>query len=114
MGLGRCGICGALPGIAGLVGSGEERPHLTLLWVTLLWGQSLTCRGELWGPSSEQVFAPPPHPSDIFRSKKLLPNFAKMLENIFLPLFKATINPQDHRELHLFLKYVSGMGLGQA
>ncbi|XP_047372131.1 AMP deaminase 3 isoform X4 [Sciurus carolinensis] len=42
---------------------------------------------------------------DIFRSKKLLPNFGKMLENIFLPLFKATINPQDHRELHLFLKY---------
>ncbi|NP_001398844.1 AMP deaminase 3 isoform 4 [Mus musculus] len=45
---------------------------------------------------------------DIFRSKKLLPNFGKMLENIFLPLFKATINPQDHRELHLFLKYVTG------
>ncbi|XP_035884910.1 AMP deaminase 3 isoform X5 [Phyllostomus discolor] len=42
---------------------------------------------------------------DIFRSKKLLPNFGKMLENIFLPLFEATINPQDHRELHLFLKY---------
>ncbi|EPY75498.1 erythrocyte adenosine monophosphate deaminase isoform 1C-like protein [Camelus ferus] len=45
---------------------------------------------------------------DIFRSKKLLPSFGKMLENIFLPLFEATINPQDHRELHLFLKYVTG------
>ncbi|KAH0521118.1 AMP deaminase 3 [Microtus ochrogaster] len=45
---------------------------------------------------------------DIFRSKKLLPNFGKMLENIFLPLFKATIDPQDNRELHLFLKYVTG------
>ena len=33
-----------------------------------------------------------------------------MLENIFLPLFEATINPQDHRELHLFLKYVSTGG----
>lgn len=33
-----------------------------------------------------------------------------MLENIFLPLFEATINPQDHRELHLFLKYVSMCG----
>ncbi|XP_057363346.1 AMP deaminase 3 isoform X5 [Manis pentadactyla] len=42
---------------------------------------------------------------DIFKSKKLLPNFGKMLENIFLPLFEATINPQDHLELHLFLKY---------
>ncbi|KAB0401247.1 hypothetical protein E2I00_008247, partial [Balaenoptera physalus] len=45
---------------------------------------------------------------DIFRSKNLLPSFGKMLENIFLPLFEATINPQDHRELHLFLRYVTG------
>lgn len=36
-----------------------------------------------------------------------MPSFGKMLENIFLPLFEATINPQDHQELHLFLKYVS-------
>lgn len=67
--------------------------------------------------SAEKVTGPPGRsspneqafdfPSDIFRSKKLLPNFGRMLENIFLPLFKATINPQDHRELHLFLKYVS-------
>uniref|UniRef100_A0A8C8SYM9 AMP deaminase n=1 Tax=Pelusios castaneus TaxID=367368 RepID=A0A8C8SYM9_9SAUR len=45
---------------------------------------------------------------DIFRSKNLLPNFGKMLENVFLPLFEATINPKDHRELNLFLKYVTG------
>ncbi|XP_061884635.1 AMP deaminase 3 [Entelurus aequoreus] len=45
---------------------------------------------------------------DIFKSKKLVPNFAKMLENIFLPLFKATLHPQDNKELHVFLKYVSG------
>lgn len=45
--------------------------------------------------------------SDIFKSKKLVPNFAKMLENIFLPLFEATVNPQNHKELHVFLKYVS-------
>ncbi|XP_069549536.1 AMP deaminase 3 [Brachyistius frenatus] len=45
---------------------------------------------------------------DIFKSKKLIPNFAKMLENIFLPLFEATVNPQEHKELHVFLKYVSG------
>ncbi|KAM6942582.1 AMP deaminase 3 [Xenentodon cancila] len=45
---------------------------------------------------------------DIFMSKKLVPNFAKMLENIFLPLFQATVNPQKHKELHVFLKYVSG------
>uniref|UniRef100_A0A3Q1D544 AMP deaminase n=1 Tax=Amphiprion ocellaris TaxID=80972 RepID=A0A3Q1D544_AMPOC len=45
---------------------------------------------------------------DIFKAKQLLPNFAKMLENIFLPLFEATVNPQKHKELHVFLKYVSG------
>ncbi|XP_076879742.1 AMP deaminase 3 isoform X2 [Brachyhypopomus gauderio] len=45
---------------------------------------------------------------DIFKSRKLVPNFAKMLENIFLPLFEATVNPQQHKELHVFLKYVTG------
>lgn len=45
--------------------------------------------------------------SDIFKSKQLVPNFAKMLENIFLPLFEATINPQKHKAIHVFLKYVS-------
>ncbi|MED6249088.1 AMP deaminase 3, partial [Ataeniobius toweri] len=45
---------------------------------------------------------------DIFKSKKLVSNFAKIVENIFLPLFKASVNPQNHKELHVFLKYVSG------
>uniref|UniRef100_A0AAQ4RV25 AMP deaminase n=1 Tax=Gasterosteus aculeatus aculeatus TaxID=481459 RepID=A0AAQ4RV25_GASAC len=45
---------------------------------------------------------------DIFKAKKLVPNFAKMLENIFLPLFEASVNPQNHKEIHVFLKYVSG------
>ncbi|XP_076012425.1 AMP deaminase 3 [Genypterus blacodes] len=45
---------------------------------------------------------------DIFKAKKLVPNFAKMLENIFLPLFEASINPQKHKELYVFLKYVTG------
>lgn len=45
---------------------------------------------------------------DIFRSKKILPSFGKMLENIFQPLFEASINPKDHKELNLFLKYVTG------
>uniref|UniRef100_A0A8C4ZCY0 AMP deaminase n=1 Tax=Gadus morhua TaxID=8049 RepID=A0A8C4ZCY0_GADMO len=45
---------------------------------------------------------------DIFRAKKIIPNFAKMLENIFLPLFEATVNPQKNKEVHLFLKYLTG------
>ncbi|KAM9817083.1 AMP deaminase 3 [Neosynchiropus ocellatus] len=46
---------------------------------------------------------------DIFKAKELIPNFAKMLENIFLPLFEATVRPQDNKELHIFLKYVTGI-----
>nr|XP_046251161.1 AMP deaminase 3b isoform X1 [Scatophagus argus]XP_046251162.1 AMP deaminase 3b isoform X1 [Scatophagus argus]XP_046251163.1 AMP deaminase 3b isoform X1 [Scatophagus argus]XP_046251164.1 AMP deaminase 3b isoform X1 [Scatophagus argus] len=45
---------------------------------------------------------------DIFRSKKLIPHYAKMLENVFLPLFEATVNPQKHKATHVFLKYVTG------
>ncbi|XP_078112669.1 AMP deaminase 3b isoform X1 [Sander vitreus] len=45
---------------------------------------------------------------DIFKSKKLIPHYAKMLENVFLPLFEATVNPQKHKVLHVFLKYVTG------
>lgn len=30
-----------------------------------------------------------------------------MLENVFLPLFEATVNPQKHKAIHVFLKYVS-------
>ncbi|XP_041131803.1 AMP deaminase 3-like isoform X2 [Polyodon spathula] len=45
---------------------------------------------------------------DIFKSKKIVPSFAKMLENIFLPLFEVTVNPQKNKELHLFMKYVTG------
>lgn len=45
--------------------------------------------------------------SDVYKTKKQLANFQEMLENIFLPLFEATINPASHPELHLFLEHVS-------
>uniref|UniRef100_A0A3P9J4G2 AMP deaminase n=1 Tax=Oryzias latipes TaxID=8090 RepID=A0A3P9J4G2_ORYLA len=44
---------------------------------------------------------------DIFKSKKLVPNFARMLENIFFPLFEATLNPQNV-VAHKILVLVSG------
>lgn len=44
--------------------------------------------------------------SDVYRTKKQLANFQEMLENIFLPLFEATIHPASHPELHLFLEHV--------
>lgn len=45
--------------------------------------------------------------SDIFRGKNFVPHFGKMLENIFLPVFQATIDPQSNPELSIFLKHVS-------
>lgn len=45
--------------------------------------------------------------SDVYRTKKQLANFQEMLENIFLPLYEATIHPAQHPELHLFLEHVS-------
>uniref|UniRef100_A0AAV2M7K8 AMP deaminase 2 n=1 Tax=Knipowitschia caucasica TaxID=637954 RepID=A0AAV2M7K8_KNICA len=45
---------------------------------------------------------------DVYKIKKTLANFQEMLENIFMPLFEATINPQSHPELHLFLEHVVG------
>lgn len=45
--------------------------------------------------------------SDIFRGRDFVPHFGKMLENIFLPVFQATIDPQSNPELSLFLKHVS-------
>ncbi|XP_061487914.1 AMP deaminase 1 isoform X2 [Rhineura floridana] len=45
---------------------------------------------------------------DVFRTKNFLPHFGKMLENIFLPVFQATINPQDNKELSVFLRHITG------
>ncbi|XP_036007158.1 AMP deaminase 2 isoform X2 [Fundulus heteroclitus] len=45
---------------------------------------------------------------DVYQTKKQLVNFQEMLENIFMPLFEATIDPGSHPELHLFLEHVVG------
>ena len=44
--------------------------------------------------------------SDVYRSKNLVKNFQEMLENIFIPLFEVTVNPQSHPDLHKFLTQV--------
>ncbi|NXP21443.1 AMPD2 deaminase, partial [Scytalopus superciliaris] len=46
--------------------------------------------------------------SDVYRTKGQLANFQEMLENIFLPLYEATLHPAQHPELHLFLEHVDG------
>ena len=44
--------------------------------------------------------------SDIYRSNKLIGNFQQLIDNLFLPLFEATNNPEAYPELHCFLKQV--------
>uniref|UniRef100_A0A8D0AP78 AMP deaminase n=1 Tax=Sander lucioperca TaxID=283035 RepID=A0A8D0AP78_SANLU len=45
---------------------------------------------------------------DIFRGRDFVPHFGKMLENIFLPVFQATIDPHSNPELSVFLQHVTG------
>jgi len=49
--------------------------------------------------------------SDVYRTKKMVKNFEEVLENLFMPLFEATINPQKHPELHKFLTQVIQVSL---
>ncbi|CAI6354608.1 unnamed protein product [Macrosiphum euphorbiae] len=45
---------------------------------------------------------------DIFRSNNILDNFQQLLDNVFLPLFEATNDPNSHPDLHRFLQHVVG------
>lgn len=45
---------------------------------------------------------------DIYKTNKLVNSFEEMLRNIFEPLFEATIRPDSHPELAIWLQYVSG------
>lgn len=46
--------------------------------------------------------------SDIFKTNKVVSSFQEILDNLFLPLFEATNEPEKHPELHRFLQYVIG------
>ena len=59
-------------------------------------------------PSLSSLPPPSTHSplSDIYRSKNLLENFGQMMENIFLPLFEVTLDPDSHPNLYKFLNQV--------
>jgi len=44
----------------------------------------------------------------VLKKAKMVCSFKEMIDNIFRPLFEATIDPSSHPELHLFLKLVVG------
>ena len=43
---------------------------------------------------------------DIYKHQGIIENFEQLLENIFLPLFEVTLNPESHPQLHTFLRKV--------
>lgn len=49
-----------------------------------------------------------PTNSDIFKTNSIVGSFQEILDNIFLPLFEATNEPEKHPELHRFMQYVIG------
>ncbi|CAM8927278.1 unnamed protein product [Rhodiola kirilowii] len=48
---------------------------------------------------------------NIYKEMGIVTSFQNILDNIFLPLFEVTVNPDSHPQLHLFLKQVVGLDL---
>ena len=47
----------------------------------------------------------------MYKDQGLLANFQEMLDNIFVPLFEVTVDPNSHPHLHMFLRIVVGFDM---
>jgi adenosine deaminase len=43
---------------------------------------------------------------NIYKEMGIVTSFQNMLDNIFIPLFEVTVDPDSHPQLHVFLKQV--------
>ncbi|XP_022882371.1 AMP deaminase-like isoform X1 [Olea europaea var. sylvestris] len=48
---------------------------------------------------------------NVYKEMGIVTSFQNILDNIFLPLFEVTIDPDSHPQLHVFLKQVVGLDL---
>ncbi|CAH9090207.1 unnamed protein product [Cuscuta epithymum] len=48
---------------------------------------------------------------NIYRSMGTVTSFQNILDNVFIPLFEVTVNPNSHPQLHLFLMQVVGFDI---
>ncbi|KAG9142537.1 hypothetical protein Leryth_011630 [Lithospermum erythrorhizon] len=48
---------------------------------------------------------------NLYKEMGIVSSFQNILDNIFLPLFEVTVNPESHPQLHVFLKRVVGFDL---
>ncbi|XP_022743410.1 AMP deaminase-like isoform X2 [Durio zibethinus] len=47
----------------------------------------------------------------IYKEMGIVTSFQNILDNIFIPLFEVTVDPDSHPQLHVFLKQVVGLDL---
>ncbi|XP_011095034.1 AMP deaminase isoform X2 [Sesamum indicum] len=48
---------------------------------------------------------------NVYKEMGIVTSFQNILDNIFLPLFEVTVDPDSHPQLHVFLKQVVGLDL---
>ncbi|GLT89407.1 hypothetical protein SLE2022_073880 [Rubroshorea leprosula] len=48
---------------------------------------------------------------NVYKEMGIVTSFQNMLDNIFIPLFEVTVDPDSHPHLHVFLKQVVGLDL---
>ncbi|KAG8374429.1 hypothetical protein BUALT_Bualt11G0130900 [Buddleja alternifolia] len=48
---------------------------------------------------------------NVYKDMGIVTSFQNILDNIFLPLFEVTVDPDSHPQLHVFLKQVVGLDL---
>ncbi|KAM0046913.1 putative AMP deaminase [Helianthus debilis subsp. tardiflorus] len=48
---------------------------------------------------------------NIYKEMGIVTSFQTILDNVFLPLFEVTVDPDSHPQLHVFLKQVVGLDL---
>lgn len=48
---------------------------------------------------------------NVYKEQGIMENFQQLLDNLFLPLFEVTLDPNTHPQLHVFLNHVSGFDL---
>ncbi|KAF7825521.1 AMP deaminase [Senna tora] len=48
---------------------------------------------------------------NVYKEMGIVTSFQRILDNIFIPLFEVTVDPDSHPQLHVFLKQVVGLDL---
>jgi len=63
---------------------------------------------DVWSPNVRWMIQIP-RLFDVYKSKNMIKNFDQFLDNVFTPLFEATLDPDSHPDLFRFLQTISGI-----